>query len=114
MIRQNKKRTGDDYVPETYFDRVRSFGSTPEEIERWKAERRRMFPRSSKGSLGKLFAAYASEEEEQEENEEKVAKRSTEPQSRSISYKKRRPGALMDGLLQEVKSTPIYRISLPL
>jgi len=72
----------DDYIPETYLAQIRSIGSTAEDIERWRAERRRRFPRATSSAdplpipqeasasgdaLSSLFAAYASEDEDDED-----------------------------------------------
>jgi hypothetical protein len=71
----------DDYVPENYLQLIRAIGNNPEEIEKWRAERRLKYPRqqitskppepipaitqsSSSAGLSALFAAYDTDEED--------------------------------------------------
>ena len=93
----NRNRGGgdEDQVPPEYLARVKSIGSSKEDIEQWRAERRRRFPRLSSSSisqvvndikseinvkeesnsgqqntgsfLGSQFAAYATDEEEEDD-----------------------------------------------
>ncbi|KAH9258086.1 hypothetical protein BASA81_003649 [Batrachochytrium salamandrivorans] len=66
-----KKLQREDCVPQRYLDRVKAFGNTKEDNERWRQERRLAFPRQHQqevavvNPLAALFAAYASDEEEE-------------------------------------------------
>lgn len=68
------RRDRDDVIPQKYMTEVNSYGNSPEDIARWKAARKKRFPKSKPptNALSSHFSAYASESDEEEEEETKV------------------------------------------
>ena len=72
------KKNEDEGVPESYLQVIRSIGNTPEDIGRWRAERRARFPRTvmvtkkTAPALSAMFAAYATDDDDEEDEEQQV------------------------------------------
>jgi len=70
---ENRKDKDDLFVPEEYLKIARSWGNAPDDIAKWREERKRKFPRvkrsfssatEPRSALTSLVSAYESDEEE--------------------------------------------------